>query len=305
MQTVQKKTDTINTSTNGVSVFSFLDYRKFLQALYANLKESGTFFSYRYFSRVSGVSRSYLKLIMDGRRNLSPATITKFAKALKLNRKETAYFEALVLYNQADTDEERDRHFERALALKPRIEIEGLTPDQFEYLTKNHFVILREMSALPGFSDDPQWIAKNLRHPLKPREVKRALEVLERLGMLVRRPDGTLKHSGKVLETPLLAPSAEILNYHRQALSDSKEAILNAPFNEWDVGSMTIPMAEADIPKAMELMRKCREEIAAMINKGTRNFHEVFQVNMQLFPVTKVNQQREEKGKEDKEEKST
>lgn len=274
------------------SIFSFVNYREFLKAYFEEIRKTDNFFSYRYLERMSGLSRSYFKLLIDGKRNVSPVALSKLAKAFKLTKKEVAYFETLVLYNQAENDEEKDRHFERLMSLRPPLPIKGMTSDQYECFTKTYFTEIREMSIIPGFQENPQWICEHLRRPLKPKEAKHALEVLERLGLLVRDANGVLKHSETTLETPLHAESLDIFNYHRQLLNEGKEAIMEAPFDEWDVGTITIPMPKELVPQVMEMLKKCREEIADLINRGSKNYHEVFQVNMQLFSVSKINQNK-------------
>lgn len=273
-----------------VSVFTFLNYREFLKAHFEETKKAQEFFSYRYLARVSGLSRSYFKLLLDGNRNLSAQTATKLAKSLKLSKKEVLYFELLVLYNQAQSDDDKERYFENLMDLRPSLPIHGMTPDQYEYFTKTYFVEIREMAALEKFEENPRWICRNLRRHLTPAKARHALEVLERLGLLVRNKKGQLKHSDKTLETPLHAESIDIFNYHRQLLNEAKEAITQAPFDEWDVGTVTIPMPQEALPRVMEILKKCREDIVDLINRGKQNYHEVFQINMQLFPVSKVHQ---------------
>src|SRR4051812_26586430 len=67
-------------------VFDFLDYRKYLKAFYEHAKRTSKGrFSYRVFSNQTGVdSPNYLKLIVDGQRNLTPAHAKRVAKFCRL-----------------------------------------------------------------------------------------------------------------------------------------------------------------------------------------------------------------------------
>lgn len=279
-----------------ISIFTFINYREFLKAYFEEQRQSDTIFSYRYLERLSGLSRSYFKLLLDGKRNLSPQAANKLARALKLRKKELVYFETLVLYNQAQSDDEKDRYFEYLMTLRPSVPMEGMTPDQYEYFTKTYFVEIREMVVMPGFKEDPHWICQNLRRSLKPKEAQHALEVLERLKLVTRTRSGELKHSDKTIESPLHAQSLDIFNYHRQLLNEGKDAITTAPFEEWDVGTITIPMPKKALPRVMEILKKCREDVINFINRGEQNYHEVFQINMQMFPVSKMNRVSQKKG---------
>lgn len=278
---------------NQPNLFEFVNYREYLKKYFETLKDSSAFFSYRYLEKITGLSRTYYKMVLDGRRNLTLASIAKISKAFKFSKKEAAYFEALVFYNQTRSEEERDRYFERMMNLRPPTTIQGLTVDEYEYATKTYFAEIREMTALPSFQEEPDWIRKNLRRPVSNRDIQHSLEVLERLKLLVRDEAGKLKHSGTTLESPLHANSPEILNYHRQLMTEGKEVITQAAYDQWDVGAMTIPIQKPILPQVMELLTRCREEIVQLVNRHGENYHEVYQINMLLFPVTKT----EEKGK--------
>ena len=69
-----------------IDVFEYLDYRAFLRDLYLERKERGRGFSYRAFSRRAGLkSPNYLKMVIDGIRNITPAMAERFARALGLD----------------------------------------------------------------------------------------------------------------------------------------------------------------------------------------------------------------------------
>lgn len=88
------------------SVYHYNDHIKFLKDYYQFKKKSNIGFTYCQFSKLADIkSPNYLKLIIDGDRELTIDKIFSFAKALELDRDEKHYFEALVLYNQAASSE--------------------------------------------------------------------------------------------------------------------------------------------------------------------------------------------------------
>ena len=88
---------------------TFDHYAPYLRAMVVHLKDVDPKFSYRYFSRWAGFSSpNFLKLVADGQRNLTPASIPKFARGLSLSERERESFETLVLMSLARTDEERN-----------------------------------------------------------------------------------------------------------------------------------------------------------------------------------------------------
>lgn len=101
------------------SIFGFTDYRAFLKAYYEFAKKGATGFSYERFSKLAGIkSANYLKLIIDGDKNLSPGMILRFARALTLSFPETQYFEAMVRLDQAEDEAEKKYYGQRLRELK-------------------------------------------------------------------------------------------------------------------------------------------------------------------------------------------
>ena len=75
-------------------IFDYLDYRAFLKDMFCFRKWKDKHFSYRYFAGKSGfASPNYLKLVIDGDRNLTNGSIAKIAKGFKLKKQEREYFE--------------------------------------------------------------------------------------------------------------------------------------------------------------------------------------------------------------------
>jgi len=271
-----------------VDIYSYADFREYLKEVLAQKTKSSKF-SHRNFAKKAGLgSFSYLRMVIKGERNLSSQSIIQFAKGLGLNKKETAYFEALVLYNQARSREERDHHFEQLLNLKPRVKTKGLALDAYEYVSKILYVVLREMAALPEFHEDPYWISQALRYLIKPTEVPGAIALLERLKLLKRTKEGKLKHSGTTLETMPQTSSVEVVKFHREILAETRSMALTSDREARDITSITLPIAQKDLPAIKEILKKCREEIVQRVNQGSRDYHEVFHINMQLFPITRT-----------------
>lgn len=100
-------------------LYAYLNYRDFLADYYAFAKIEISGFTYEKFSRKAGVkSPNILKLIIDGKKNLTTTTALKFARAAELTLQETEYFEALVLENQSQDGDEAAYYKKRLRSLK-------------------------------------------------------------------------------------------------------------------------------------------------------------------------------------------
>lgn len=101
------------------AIFNYQNYRQFLRNFYRAHKLSSRGYSYSKFSADAGIeSPNFLKLVIDGRKNLTTKTIQCFAKGLGLKANETDYFEALVLWNQAQSEEEKSYYKKRVRSFK-------------------------------------------------------------------------------------------------------------------------------------------------------------------------------------------
>ncbi len=90
------------------SIYSFKNYRDYLLHYYEASKEQVSSFSYRSFAAKAKLSSpNYLKLVINGDRNLTSENTFKLCRALELTLDESQYFEALVLMNQSKTEEEQ------------------------------------------------------------------------------------------------------------------------------------------------------------------------------------------------------
>ena len=109
----------VKTLTPVLNIFSYSDYRHFLADYYKTKKASSAKFSYRYFAMKAGFSSaSYLKLVIDGKRNLTECSQEKFVNAIGLNEKESEYFNALVGLSQCLTEREKMKFFKKCELLK-------------------------------------------------------------------------------------------------------------------------------------------------------------------------------------------
>ncbi len=86
-----------------IDVFEYVDYRLFMKAFYESKKKAPGSFSYRRFSKLAeNASPNFVKLVVDGQRNLTVLNIHKFALAMALSPIEHDFFVALVHFTQED-----------------------------------------------------------------------------------------------------------------------------------------------------------------------------------------------------------
>jgi uncharacterized protein (TIGR02147 family) len=266
-------------------VYDFIDYREFLRQHFAASKKRFKHYSFRYFSRKAGLSSSnFLKLVMDGKRNLGPSALEGFVKALKLDADEAAFFRDLVALAQADTVAERNRAFERVAANRRFRRARRLEGPLFKYLSRWYYPAVRELAGRADFRDDPKWVAKQLLPPITTRQARAALRTLEELGLLVR-VDGRLVRGEPSLTTGHEVRSVVVPAYHRQMIERAAWSVDNVPRDERDISAQTVCIRAGSLAELKERIHRFREEMLERCDSEEEP-ERVYQLCIQLFPLS-------------------
>lgn len=267
-------------------VFEHRDYRGYLRDFYGHRKRSEYGFSLRAFSRHAGLrSSNYLKLVMDGDRNLSTDMAGRFARACGLKGEAEDYFCELVAFNQAKTATERGRSYDRIKRFRRYRKVHRLDRAQEGYHRSWYIPAIRELVAAKGFREDPKWIARALRPAISPREAEQALSVLLELGLLERAEDGSLVQSEPLVETPEGPLSHHVVSFHRAMMERAADALDRVPREQREIASLTLCLSEERMAELKDELGRIREELLQRY-QSDGDSSRVVQVNLQMFPLS-------------------
>lgn len=276
------------------NIFSYLDYRKFLRDVTRNLKAQKKF-NVRAFAKKAALrSPGYLKMVIDGRRQLSTKTVTKFCRALDLTGREKIYFEKLVTYNQTHNPDLKQSTFDDLMALQPRSSGFILSKKQNRYFSRPYYVCVREMVALKNFREDPHWIAKRCFPKIRPSQAGEAIATLLDLGLLKRDEAGRLMQTENFVATQDHDTEAvEAYHFHEAMLNKARHALGVLPQKERNYYSLTMPLTKKLYEEIIHDFYAFRDSIVNKVNQNCDGFDDVYQINFQLFPVTKKRGEKE------------
>jgi uncharacterized protein (TIGR02147 family) len=270
-----------------LNIYTYLDYRHFLTDLFNELKSEDLSFSFRTFAKLAGsTSPNFLQLIQARKLNIQTAGIHALSQSLKLKRKERSYFESMVEFDHAKTHEEKDRYFRQMLLAKEYKQIQTLDKSQYELFSHWYIPVIRELIVSPHFSGDPDQIGEQIIPPVSPAKVKKGIAVLSSLGLIRREENGIWVHTDRVVSTPSEVLSVAVATYHKNILGLAREAIERFPPEERDIRSVTFGVSAegyAEVKKRLETFWK---ELLVYA-ETQKNVDRIFQVNMQLFPLSK------------------
>lgn len=269
-----------------LDVFRYRDYRSFLREYYQLRKEHRGGYSLRAFSRGTGLrSPNYLKLVMDGDRNLTPSMALRFAEGCGLSGEAAEYFCELVAFNQARVARERELHFERLTRFSRFRKVHKLDIAQSAYHSEWYIPAIRELAARADFSEDPSWLAKTLLPEISAAQATRALDVLLELGLLARDETGRLGQAHELVETPTGPLGHHVAQFHRTMMQLAAESLDRVPREEREIASVTLCLAHEQLDQLKAELHSFRNHLLQKYQAGA-DAERVVQLNLQMFPLS-------------------
>lgn len=267
-------------------VLQYTNYRVFLHDYYAYKKSTSAVFSLRFFAAKAGLSsHAHLKLVMDGKRNITKNTVVKIIQGLNLADERATYFENLVFFNQAKTDKEKAFYYGKLVKSTPGSRLHKMDQAHFRIFTEWYHSVIREMVELRGFNPAPEWISRRLGGTITPAQAAESLNLLSSLGLISRTANG-YSQAQSLITTDDEVSDLLVKQYHRQMLDQAKDSMENVPAEKRDISAVTFAVQRKDFPalkKHLQLMRKELLDFSSESGTG----EDVVQVNIQLFPLTR------------------
>ena len=267
-------------------IYGYLDYRHYLGDLFASLKAHDASVSFRSFARLVGSSSpNFLQLVRDRKLHISPLSVHALAQALRFTGKERKFFETLVAFDHAKTHDEKDRYFRLILRSREYKEIRTLDKKQYELFSHWYMPVIRELAASPLCGGDPARIGGAIVPPVSAARVRKGIEVLASLGLLHRTAGGYWMQTDRAVSTPSEVLSIAIATYHKSVLDLARKAIEQFGPGERDIRSVTLGISKEGYEEVKHRMETFWKDLLAYADTQ-KTVDRVYQVNMQLFPVS-------------------
>jgi uncharacterized protein (TIGR02147 family) len=294
--TVQTLTQKLPEIVEAPQISHYMDFRKLLLDYYSYRKNltKGSLRPYNYavFSAAADIkSPNYLKMIIEGKRNLSPEMIHKFARAMSLNKEQTDEFKILVEFCQATDPAERNIHLKALNEFRVGIQLRNGEIDKKTWDKVPNWIawILYSMMDQEGVQFSADKLRELLRGKATTQEIQDAIETLVATGEVVKDEDsGQLKKARTLIESADEIPVALVRKLQTQLMYLGLESLFQDSATEREFGSLTLALTKSEFEQLKFQLRKFRKEvnkdnsIKRMNSKGER----VYQLNLQLFPVT-------------------
>lgn len=266
---------------------NYYDYREYLSDLFNWFKNNNPAFSHRYIVQKAGYkSPNTLKDVIDKKKNLTVKSIENFGRAFKLDEYEIEYLKILLHFNTAETLSEKDKYFNELTILRKTNPGKQLKEEHFEVLEKWWIPAVRELLSLPDYKHSKKWMARVLEPEIKEEEVSKALNVLNRAG-LIKKEQGQWKAVDKIVKTDREVGSLKVAKYHEQMIDLSKKAMYEIVSEKREISGTTIRIPTDILPQIKDILYNVRQNILSLA-ESSKKPDQIYQLNFQLFPLVKT-----------------
>lgn len=249
-------------------------YIEYLQAEFSKRKAKNSGYSLRAYARDLEIDSSNLSAILKRKRNLPPARVDQVLAKLELGPKEEMLFRSSV---------QRQKSTVAELPMPLREKRYLIDELYYRVISEWEYYAYLSLLELDEFIDDDEWVAKKLGIELfRARAVKQHLMDLQ----MIKFSDGTVKRLAPRLETTEDYKSRALRNSHRQSLEMAQRKLEDEPVELRDFSSLTLPMDPELLPELKSIIRDFQDRLDEFCARsGSKK--EVYQLNCQLFPLTK------------------
>lgn len=267
-------------------IYTYSDYRKFIQDYYQYQKSFKKSFTYRTLSARAGINSSgFYPLIVQGKRDLTASTIQKTSIALQLNPQESEYFTNLVWFNQAKTLKKKNIYFDKLIELLKRKDVQVITEGQYDIFADWYHGAIRELVVCRDFNDDYRKLGTMLKPEITAKQARESVELLIRLGFL-KKENGKYIQSSPIISTAHDIKSHQIINYQVKMLKLAIEAFDRFGPNDLLSNSSTTFRISKESFELFKIKNRIHRQELLKIAEADTSADQVYQLNINMFPIS-------------------
>jgi uncharacterized protein (TIGR02147 family) len=247
-------------------------------------------YSLRSFARHLDLDSGILSGVLKCKRNLTEADAIKVSAKMNYDHiTRTSFLNSLKQTKGrkpqaqifAETKNENKSWQLNAYTIIEENELTRKILEEWEY-----FAFLSLMDT-KGFLNKVPWIAEKLG--LSKSRVEQIIENLTLSNLIFEDTAGQLYKTNKHVKTTDGVYSSSIRQSHKEGLQNAMVKIDEIPIEMRSFTSMTIAFNPANMKKVKELIKEFRAQFSDLFEKG--NEKEVYQLAIQFFPLTKLEDQ--------------
>ena len=268
-------------------IYIYFEANKLLKDKFNKKREVNPLFSMRSWASQMGLgSHGGLQQVLAGKRTIPKKYIPLFIKSLGLTNKEALYFEALVDFEKAKSNEEKEIYYKRLTKLRPKERrVESIEIQSFKFFQDPLHSIIMKLIDRKSFRNNPEWIVKILRFKTTQTEVKAVIKRLITLGFISNK-NGKLKSIQKNIRNKIDVPSQAVQEYHKRMSLLASDQVSKQSTEKREYNSFCLNIKGERMVDAKNKIRQFIEEFSEEFSEKAGESNQTYQFNIQLFSLT-------------------
>ena len=279
-------------TTPSQKIFSQLERNSFLSALREIIfekKQRSRQFNLSSLSRRSRVSTSLLSLILKGKRQVTLSTAEKLASGLGLRGRQRTYFLKLAKLQAARSQEEFFLIQNEILKMqKEKENVESaLDIHQYRVLSNWYYSAIYALCDSRGLKNDSELIAARLKYRVDAKDIRQAIADMIECQLLEARGQMLIQTKKSIVAEDHIQRLA-LLRYHKSMLQLAGQALLD-PSDKREFRGLTVGVPKHQLALIKQKIKDFFSELNSYLS-DFENVDAVFQLNLQLFTLTKIDE---------------
>lgn len=271
------------------SVFDYLEVLFYLQDYYKFRKTNDKKFSYESWSlELNFKSRSFLRMMITGKKKISPKLVETFSKLNFATKGEEDYFHCMVKHSYAASAKDKQMYSQSMIQiLKYRNQIEVIE-DSSDFGSSPLFARLKTLLSFKDFERTTSEIARVMGVDLQ--TILLALSKLEQLDLVKKIViDGKEQWTTEIesFKVPDNKGSINLKEFHEKSLMDAIKAF-SQPKELRSYRSLFLPMTDEGLQEFHKLLEDFANEQLVRYNTPDSKGKRVFQANFNIHAVSEV-----------------
>lgn len=268
------------------SLFDYDSYRQYLGDYFQDMKARRRTFSYRWFARKAGFSScGFCHQVVTGARNLTDEAADKMIAGLGVSGKKAQYFKALVRFEQAKRDSDKEKAFAEMNALRKDSAFFRMNRSHLRYFEHWWYPALRNLVAFAPWGGDYALLASLVEPPITPSQARQGVAVLEELDLVEQDSRGNWKLSTTLVSSADI-PAIVKAQSRKDMFQLGLDSLERFSSHERHATYYTLAVKSATYQKLVELIEELNSHATALASEDEQ-VERIYELAVLLYPLSK------------------
>ncbi len=266
-----------------VNIFDFTRFRKFLAEYQERRQAAEPSFSRTEFCNLLGLpnTRSYFNDVVQGKR-VTDNMRERFINVIGLKGNEAKYFEAMIDFDQGKTAQVREAAFDAMMRLNKNPQA-IVDPDSYEFFGNWYNSTVYAILEVMDVADDVSELASKIFPPVSEKKLQASLKLMQKMNLVRKNESGFWKPTKDSLATVQQSKSQMVLQFQKQCLELSKQALESAGKESRDMTTFTFSVSKKAQKQVEVAAEKFKVQIRHIVTADSEKPEIVEHINLHVF----------------------